>query len=258
MEVATGCDNCYAASLAHRFGYDVWGSRVPRRLVRSSFNRLDKMQLKAAKLKEKHMVFIGSMMDIFETDKPLTNNHGPLEFMQSTDQVRRILLGRISQRMYPDLYFQFLTKRPQNISKMIPFSWRYGHNLPKNVWFGTSASTQEEYEKYTKWLIIHTPKAAKLFLSLEPQIEEIHMRTELFDKVRWVIVGGESGPKARPFDPAWVRTIFAKCQQQGVAVFLKQLGTVWAKQSGTYGVDSKGSNPEFWAKALARQQKMVP
>ena len=260
VEVATGCDNCYAATLARRYGHEVWGAKAPRRFIKGAFKKLATMQSKAEKRNEQHMVFVGSMMDIFEKGQPLINNEDTLyEYPKTTRDVRYSLFRGIQQGHYPNLHFQFLTKRPSNIRKAIPFSWRKNQltgNLPENVYFGASASTQKEYETAAWQLQKATPMKAKCFLSLEPMIEPIVMSDWLFDKIQWVIVGGESGPNARPFYGEWIPSIFRACQRNGVACFVKQLGTHWARQSGTYKLDAKGANPEFWGKGWASQQPM--
>ncbi len=61
--------------------------------------------------------------------------------------------------------------------------------------------------------------------------------------IAWVIVGGESGPGARPMDPAWARSLVRQCREAGVRPFVKQLGSVWARG---HGGDSKGGDPERW------------
>lgn len=260
MEVATGCDNCYAAALAHRYGHDVWGAKVPRRLIRGSLKKVEALQRKAQKREEQHMVFVGSMMDIFEIGQPLINNEGEEhEHWKTTRELRYSFFKRIDNGWYPDLHFQFLTKRPSNIKKAIPFSWRKNQltgNLPSNVWFGASASTQKEYETAAWQLQRSTPMQANCFLSLEPMIEPIVMSDWLFEKVKWVIVGGESGAGARPFYPEWVGMVLHACRRNKVPCFVKQLGTHWAVRSNTYQHDAKGGNSEFWPEGLACREPM--
>jgi protein gp37 len=259
VEVATGCDNCYAATLARRYGHDLWGAKVPRRLIRGAFKKLETLQRKAERRKEIHTVFVGSMMDIFEIGQPLINNHGEFERFKTSREVRYSLFRGIQLAHYENLVFQFLTKRPSNIKKAIPFSWNKNQltgNLPENVWFGASASTQKEYETAAWQLQKSTPMQAKCFLSLEPMTEPIVMSDWLFDKVKWVIVGGESGQGARPFYPEWIGGVLYACKRNGVPCFVKQLGTHWAVHSNTYQNDAKGGNPEFWPEGLACREPM--
>ena len=93
------------------------------------------------------------------------------------------------------------------------------------------------------------------FLSIEPLLESIDLvAAGAIDDherlVSWVIVGGESGYNARPCSPEWISLIINQCKAGRIPVYVKQLGTDWAKVSGTYRKDSKGANPQLWAKEL--------
>ena len=150
--------------------------------------------------------------------------------------------------------FQILTKRPDRMrdfmTSVLPESIayaaaRYGGGIdpdgifdqamrlwPRlpNVWLGTSAEDQDTFDARTGYLM-HTP-ATRRFVSLEPMIGPIDLRGTIYaitDDERdgtgpldWVVVGGESGPKARPFNVQWARDIIAQCQAAGVPVFVKQ------------------------------------
>jgi len=118
----------------------------------------------------------------------------------------------------PALDWQLLTKRPEHISQMVPPAWM--QTWPSHVWIGTSTETQE-------WASCRTAELLKIpakvrFLSAEPLIGPIP--TLPLDGIHWVIVGGESGPKARPMDLAWARDIRDQCADAGAAFFAKQLG----------------------------------
>jgi protein gp37 len=170
-------------------------------------------------------VFCGSMCDVFEKR---TNLEG----------ARGRLISLIHQT--PNLDWLILTKRPENIEAMwdeAATDWGEPGTLAmplENVWLGYSASTQADLDRGSPHLL-KCPAAVR-FLSLEPLLEPIslsykpgtrqHLPGRLLDEVHWVIVGGESGPGARPCNLAWIRSIVAQCKAAGVPVFVKQLGAL--------------------------------
>ena len=96
----------------------------------------------------------------------------------------------------------------------------YGNTLPPaNVWLGVSVENQEQADKRIPWL--SETLAAVHFLSIEPLLEKIIIPD--LRKIRQVIVGGESGPGARPMHPDWARSIRDQCKEAGVAFFIKQM-----------------------------------
>ena len=228
IRVHEGCYNCYAAQLAKRYGFNLWEKGSPRRLIASVWKDLEKYQKEAAKKGVIHRVFIGSMMDIFEKSAPLIDHkfnqllEGESEFW-NTGQLRDKLFNEVIPNS-PNLMFLLLTKRPSNINKYIPDSWK--NNPPNNVFFGTSPVNQETAEKLI-------PQLAKVngykFLSVEPQLEEIDFTVKmdngkmLIESVDWIIQGGESGHHKRPFDVNWGRKLRDLCNAIGVPYFLKQI-----------------------------------
>lgn len=213
-KVHTGCKNCYAESWSNRWGNKVWGKNASRKLVESAFHDLNKYQKQSFKSNKLVKVFTGSMMDIFEDPKSIIGmEHADTGF------IRRRLFAKISEGKYPNLVFLFLTKRPENIIHHVPRQWI--NNTPQNVWFGTSVSNQETVS-YAESL-----KAASntnLFLSIEPQIGMID-NIDLTG-IDWVIQGGESGPKKRPFDIAWAYKMKEMCKEQNTPFFFKQIDKV--------------------------------
>lgn len=193
-KVHEGCDNCYAEVLSKRWGNDIWGNDKPRKLVISFFKDLDKYQELAKKNGEVHKVFVGSMMDIFEKPMPLVDNKGIEIVNLNTGQLRGMFFKRISENRYPNLMFLLLTKRPSNINKYIPEEWK--STPPSNVMFGTSPVNQET--------------ANKLILQL----------------IDWVIQGGESGHKKRPFNLDWAYYLKQQCEQTKTPYFFKQIDKV--------------------------------
>lgn len=209
-KVSEGCKNCYAEALDKRFMGNHWGPKSKRKPM-SENHWLKPIQWNrdAEDAGINSMVFCASMADVFE-DHP------------DIPEWRYRLFSLIEKTRH--LTWQLLTKRPENILKMVPVSWRFG--FPSNVWVGTSAENQEQFDKRIDHLA-RVP-ASILFLSCEPLLGPLTL-TDLTDIHRsicvdWVIVGGESGPKARPINPEWVRSIKDQCHESGTPFFFKQWG----------------------------------
>ena len=220
-KVHEGCDNCYAAALSKRWGNDVWGNDKPRKQIRSVWDDLLKYQKEADSKGEIHRVFVGSMMDIFEKPMPVIDHLGN-HYEHTTGELRLRFFDNISNGMYPNLMFLLLTKRPSNINKYIPDAWK--HCPPDNVMFGTSPVNQATANN----LIAHlTEVNGKRFLSVEPQLDEITLLPWLqSNSIDWVIQGGESGPKKRPFNTDWARKLKTECQSTNTPYFFKQIDKV--------------------------------
>lgn len=149
----------------------------------------------AEKAGEIHRVFVGSMMDIFEKPMPMIDAKGnivshpimgkedPLNLGYSTGNLRRFLFAEIENGSYPNLMFLLLTKRPSNINKYIPESWKI--NPPSNVMFGTSPVNQETADKLIPQLL---QVKGKRFLSVEPQLSELSLLKYL-PEIDWIIQG---------------------------------------------------------------------
>lgn len=159
-------------------------------------------------LKWKHprFVFVNSMSDLFHKSVPAT-------FIEQVFDV----MNRASQHR-----FQVLTKRPNRVSQMEGrLDWA------PNIWLGVSI----ESERWMGRLAILKSTGARVkFLSLEPLLGPLP-NIEL-DGIDWVIVGGESGPGARPMEADWVRDIRDQCQRNDVPFFFKQWGGVFKKKTG--------------------------
>jgi protein gp37 len=231
-KVHTGCKNCYALNTARMWGNDVWGETKPRRFGVAVWADIVRYQKEAVAAGKFHRVFVGSMMDIFEDPKPLVNHKGvpkkTAHGHSNTGQLRDKFFNEVVPSS-PNLMFQLLTKRPSNINKYIPESWK--SNPPANVMFGTSPVNQETAHE----LIIELSKVnGKKFISVEPQLDKIDLMakvddsndTVLLDLVDWVINGGESGPKKRPFNCDWARIIRDDCKVKGVPFFFKQIDKI--------------------------------
>ncbi len=217
-KVHAGCDNCYAETLANRFGANVWGNDAPRRQVKSVWHDLDRMQNAAYTMHQRQEVFVGSMMDIFEKPMPVVDAKGNAQ-TYNTGYLRDSLFSKVTAGFYPNLLFLFLTKRPSNINKYIPDAW---HNKPPdNVMFGTSPVDQSTFDTLVPML---QQVNGKRFLSIEPQLAPINLGD--LKGIDWIIQGGESGKNKRPFDLAWARAMREECAKLHIPYFFKQIDKV--------------------------------
>jgi protein gp37 len=200
--VSAGCKHCYAERLVTtRMGREgLWGATAARMRTSAAYwRRPSRWQAQAEREGRTRMVFCGSLCDVFE-DHP------------DVVAVRRDLWELI--RRTPNLIWQLLTKRPENVAGMLPSDW--GSGWP-NVWLGTSI--EDERVLHRRDALVANP-AVVHFVSWEPALGPLDGLD--LDDVEWVIAGGESGPGYRPFDHAWARRMRDRCRERGVAFFFKQ------------------------------------
>lgn len=217
-KVHEGCNNCYAETLAKRWGNDIWGNNKPRKEIKSVWSELLKMQKLAQQAGEIHRVFVGSMMDIFEKPMMLQSER---VYKLNTGEIRDKFFEQITRGIYPNLMFLLLTKRPSNINKYIPESWK--QSPPNNVAFGTSPVNQATFDKLVSQLL---EVKGKKFLSMEPQIDSITLGK--LNDIDWIIQGGESGHNKRPFNLSWAEAIRGECFSLQIPYFFKQIDKVQA------------------------------
>ena len=148
-------------------------------------------------------VFCASLADVFDN--------------RAERQWRKDLFDLI--RECHRLDWQLLTKRPENIKKMLPNDWGSGY---RNVWLGVTAENQHWFDR--RWAVLQGVPAVVRFISYEPALGRLRL-PDIGPYPDWVISGGESGPGARLMKPSWVRRIIRDCRSKGVAVFHKQWGT---------------------------------
>ncbi len=207
-KVSPACQYCYAEAWAKRVGSNVWGKKVKRRFFSEShWAEPIKWNSEAEMLNVRCRVFCASMADVFESKEGL-------------DKERTKLWALIEKTSSLD--WLLLTKRPENIGKMIP--WK--GNWPPNVWIGTTVENQEWLDKRMGHLL--SQNAAVRFVSCEPLLGELDFskwigRRGLYP-LNWVIAGGESGPKSRPMHPDWVRKLRDYCHSHKIAFHFKQWG----------------------------------
>lgn len=250
VEVSPACDNCYARDLAHRWGFEVWGTDAPRRFFGDKhWNEPLKWDKAAKKAGERHRVFCASMADICE-DRADLNPH-------------RERLWKLIEAT-PNLDWMLLTKRPENYRKMLPAHWTIGENPQRpNVWLGTTAENQRRADERIPELF--TVRAAVYWISAEPLLEAIdfgkywsrevetgQLSSAFVHGVDWVIVGGESGSHSKRMALEWARDIKRQCGENGAAFHFKQKGRVLAAELGCK--DKEGKDLKEWPKDLQVQE----
>jgi len=210
-KVSEACKNCYAETWAKRVGQDVWGPKPQRRLLSDShWKQPIKWNREASGALERPRVFCASMADVFEDREELA--------------IHRLRLFNLIEDT-PNLDWLLLTKRPQNVMKMVKWS----DGWPDNVWLGTTVELQSRAEELLPALSKIPAKVR--FISAEPLLGALSLERWLGTTIDWVITGGESGPKARPASPTWFSGLHRQCMQANVAFHFKQWGD-WAPGQG--------------------------
>jgi protein gp37 len=228
MKVSPACTHCYAETLSNRFGGKHWGLNSERKTFgEKHWKEPLKWDREAKKWGIQRKVFCASMADVFEKHEATFEE--------------RVRLWRLIEQT-PNLMWLLLTKRPENIIDMIPWTWTIDGYKPKNVMFGATVENQIYANSRIIPLIAAKAKTGcKIFLSMEPLLGPVDLeqyyfpyrlirhvseenRTKWINLLDWVIVGGESGPKARPSHPDWFRIIRDQCKKYKVPFFFKQHG----------------------------------
>ena len=210
VKVSSGCTNCYAETLATRYGHTVWGPRAQRRFFgEKHWQEPLRWNRDAEDIGRPVRVFCASMADVFENNRSL-------------DSERAKLWPLIEET--PWLHWQLLTKRPEQILQMVPWA----NEWPANVWIGTSIENQAAADARLPHL--RNVPASIRFLSCEPLLGPLDDLD--LTGIQWVIAGGESGPKHRPVNFEWLRALRDQCRQVGVAFFFKQWGGPRSKSGG--------------------------
>ena len=193
-KVSPGCKNCYAERMAKRLK----AIGVPQ--YRNGF----RVTLAPSALHDPltwvkpRLVFVNSMSDLFHERVPTSYIRDVFDVMVAT----------------PQHIYQILTKRHVRLAELArELPW------PANVWMGVSIENQDATTRIS--YLVRTPAKTK-FLSIEPLIGPINRLS--LSGVDWVIVGGESGPRARPLEKRWVESIQQQCEKRSVPFFFKQWG----------------------------------
>ena len=213
--VSPGCDNCYMFAIYPRLrGMRVRGYDAAPDVVQMFPDRLDApLRWKTAKY-----VFVNSMSDVFHRDVP-------------DDFILRMFYTMKAASEEIGHVFQVLTKRPGRAAAWWKaHSHHFPNGWPQNIWLGTSVESQKYAPRIT--VLARVPAPIK-FVSVDPLLESLDLTAWLErGDIQWVIVGGESGARARPVDPFWVRNMRGICAQTATPFFFKQWG---GPKSGSYG-----------------------
>ena len=211
-KVSAGCKNCYAETMARRLkamrtkgyenGFDF--TLMPERLEQP------------LNIKKPTKFFVNSMSDLFHEEMPFEYLDAIFEIIKET----------------PWHTYQILTKREKVMADYFK-----DKTLPKNVWLGVTVENSETKHRIN---FLREINATIRFVSIEPLIDDVGNLD--LDNIHWVIVGGESGIKARPMKSEWAENIKRQCEQQNAAFFFKQ----W----GTWGVDGIKRNKKLNGRKL--------
>ena len=215
-KVSAGCTNCYAEKMAHR----LQAMRAPGYDNGFELTILQERLQQPLRKKKPTRFFVNSMSDLFHEDVPDA----------FIDKVFAVM------RQTPQHIYQILTKRAYRLPQYFG-----SQKLPANIWLGVSVEDQQSGIPRINHL--RNVDAAIRFLSVEPLLEDLG-KFDLTD-IHWVIVGGESGPKARPMNQDWVLSIKEQCEKSGSAFFFKQ----W----GTWGIDRVKRNKKANGRLLLGQ-----
>lgn len=205
QKVSPGCDHCYAEALMDTRYHKVdWGPHGERKRTSEANWKQPLRWAKAARGTGKRpRVFCASLADVFDNKAPTG--------------ARSELFALI--RRTPELDWLLLTKRPENITKMLPPDWHDGY---RNVWLGTTAEDQANYNR--RWPVLSRIPKTLGFISYEPAIGKLIDLDATARRVPdWIICGGESGKGARLMDPAWARDLRNQCARRNLPFFMKQM-----------------------------------
>jgi len=201
-KISPGCTHCYAERMANRL------KLMGQKNYRNGFDvTLQPHMLELVlKLKTPKRIFVNSMSDLFHVDVPLS-------YIKDVFEVMR----RAHWHQY-----QVLTKRSERLLELSPrLDWA------PQIWMGVSVENAGYVNRIDD---LRETGALVKFVSLEPLLGPLHQLN--LRGIDWAIVGGESGPGARPVDPAWVTDLRDQCVRAGVAFFFKQWGGVQKKKTG--------------------------
>jgi protein gp37 len=205
-KISAGCDNCYAERFSERF------RGTPGHPFENGFDLTLRPQRLDQPLswRRPRMIFVNSMSDLFHKDIPKAHISAVFDTMEKADWH----------------IYQVLTKRSSLLMKFINDRYRT-RPAPAHMWFGVSVENEQATSR-----IAHLQKANAgiRFLSVEPLIAPIG-RLNLHG-IHWVIVGGESGPGARPMHPKWAVDVRDQCVSASIAFFFKQWGGRSPKTDG--------------------------
>ena len=194
-KVSIGCKNCYAETMARR----LQAMGTPGYENGFKFTLMPERLIQPISKKKPTKYFVNSMSDLFHEKMPYDYLEDIFKVIEAT----------------PQHTYQILTKREGNMTEYLK-----DKKLPKNVWLGVTVESKKTSHRID---YLRKIDATIRFLSIEPLLEDVGKLN--LKNIHWVIVGGESGPKARPMKKEWALKIKKQCEKQGVAFFFKQWGT---------------------------------
>ena len=201
-KISPGCKYCYAERMAYRL------KEMGQRNYANGFELTlhEHMLQKPISWKKPQLIFVNSMSDLFHDAVPVAYIRKVFDVMRQATWHQ----------------FQVLTKRAERLLELSPeIDW------PENVWMGVSVENQDYFSRID---YLRKTNAKVKFLSLEPLLGPLPDLS--LTGIDWVIVGGESGPGARPMEEDWVLQIQDTCESSGVPFFFKQWGGVHKKRAG--------------------------
>jgi protein gp37 len=206
-KISPGCKNCYALTFAERFrgvkghpyeqGFDL--RLVPEKLD------------EPLKWRQPKMIFVNSMSDLFQDEVPVA-------------YIRRVADVMVEAHWHT---FQVLTKRAERLHELLFSELRHSAHRG-HIWWGVSVENRRH--GLPRIELLRNAPASVRFLSIEPLLEDLG-EIDLAG-IHWVIVGGESGPRARPMKASWVLNLRDQCEAAGVPFFFKQWGGVRKAETG--------------------------
>ncbi len=237
--VSPGCINCYAMKQAHRFSGNGRAYKGLTKQTKAGPQWTGEIRTVESALdepycwKQPQRVFVNSMSDLFHEGVPF-------EF-----------ISEVFTTMWQNTRhtFQILTKRPERMLEF--YRWNYRSMDPReaeadwlgcgpNIWLGVSCEDQQRADERIP-LLLQTPAAVR-FISAEPLLGPI----SLVHGVDWVIVGGESGPKARPCESAWIGRLVGQCVYADVPCFVKQVGAHVIVRNDSLATDRPAAYDDLW------------
>lgn len=293
--VHAGCTYCYAEAMAARFAWPLWGPEGARRRTSYAYwQQPAKWNEQAAREGVQRYVFPslcdpfeefnGKVIDcrghqLYHSDDgtycggDAAKRWGMTESMHAStlDDMRADFFQVIDDT--PDLTWILLTKRPENVVRMCSGMDGATPISRRNVWLLYSASDQLSYDAGIAQLVSCAQLFPVIGVSLEPLIGPVDLKLDkpaqgddrsLVDRLGWVIVGGESGPHARPCAAGWLRSVIHQCQRPNtqVACFVKQLGSAYSVHVPDNPVrlvreelqHPKGGDPAEWPTSFRVQE----
>lgn len=206
-KISPGCKNCYAEAFAERF------RGVPGHPYEQGFDLrlIPEKLLEPVLWKVPRMIFVNSMSDLFQESVPD-------EYIVTVAKVMEAANWHT---------YQVLTKRSKRMRDMLNCELQFVVDAP-HIWWGVSV----ENKRYGLPRINHlrAARAKVRFLSVEPLLEDLGQLD--LSGIHWVIVGGESGPRARPIKKSWVISVRDQCRKRGIPFFFKQWGGVQKSRNG--------------------------